>query len=100
ALPAAPEKVDNAPADTAVAHVQIIPVDLVMKPGDTVKFKVRLLDDHERFIREELNSASITWALEGLKGSAANNQFTAAADAGTQAGKLKATVGAVSGFTA
>jgi len=97
ALPAAPEKVENAPADATVAYVQVVPADLVIKPGETAKFRVRLFDDHGRFIREEANA---NWAPEGLKGAAANNQFTAAADAGTQAGKLKATVGAVSGFTA
>jgi hypothetical protein len=100
ALPAAPDKVENAPADATVTSVQVVPADLVIKPGETAKFRVRLFDDHGRFIREEANAASITWAPEGLKGSAANNQFTAAADAGTQAGKLKATVGAVSGFAA
>src|SRR5262249_6604301 len=62
-------------------------------------FRVRLFDDHGRFIREESNAASVTWAPEGLKGTAQNNQFTAAADAGTQAGKLKATVGGGIGVT-
>jgi outer membrane protein assembly factor BamB len=99
ALPAEPEKVENAPADATTAYVQVVPSDLVMKPGETAKFRVRLFDDHGRLIREESNTASITWAPEGLKGTTQNNQFTAAADAGTQAGKLKATVGGVSGFT-
>lgn len=94
ALPPVPEKAEAAPADAAVAHVQVVPVDLVMKPGETAKFRVRLFDDHGRFIREE---AGATWTMEGLKGTAANNQFTAAADGATQAGKLKATVGSVSG---
>jgi hypothetical protein len=99
ALPAEPEKVENAPADATTAYVQVVPADLVMRPGETAKFRVRLFDDHGRLIREESNAASVTWAPEGLKGTAQNNQFTAAADAGTQAGKLKATVGGVSGFT-
>src|SRR5262249_47265981 len=99
ALPAEPEKVENAPADATPAYAQVVPVDLVIKPGETAKFRVRLFDDHGRLIREESNAASITWALEGLKGTAQNNQFTAAADAGTQAGKLKATVGGGAGFT-
>lgn len=96
ALPAEPDKAENAPADATVAYVQVVPADLVIKPGEAAKFRVRLFDDHGRFIKEE---ASAVWAPEGLKGSAQNNQFTAAADAGTQAGKLKATVGAVSGYT-
>jgi outer membrane protein assembly factor BamB len=95
ALPPVPEKADNAPSGAAVAHVQVVPVDLVMKPGDTRMFKVRLFDDHGRFIREESN---VSFALDGLKGTAQNNQFTPATDAGTQAGSLKATVGGVTGI--
>jgi outer membrane protein assembly factor BamB len=96
ALPPAPEKPDNAPAGAAVAHVQVFPADLVMKPGETKSFKVRLFDDRGRFIREE---ASAQWSLDGLKGQAAGNKFTAAADSGLQGGQLKATVGGVTGVT-
>ncbi len=88
-------KVENAPANAAVAHVQVTPVDFVMQPGATKKFKVRLFDDHGRFIREEQNA---TWALDGLKGAAGSNQFTPASDAGVQAGNLKVTVGNVTGI--
>jgi outer membrane protein assembly factor BamB len=95
ALPALPEKEDNAPAGAAVAHVQIFPAELVMKPGESKTFKVRLFDDHGRFIREE---SSAQWSLSGLKGEAAANKFTAAADGGLQGGQLKATVGNVTGF--
>ncbi|MCI0664573.1 MAG: PQQ-binding-like beta-propeller repeat protein [Acidobacteria bacterium] len=94
-LPPVIEKVESAPAGAPVAHVQVAPVDLVIKPGETAKFKVKLFDDHGRFIREESN---VTFALEGLKGSAQNNQFTPAVDAGSQAGTLKATIGGVSGI--
>lgn len=94
ALPPAPEKVENAPATAAVAHVQVIPADLVMQPGTTNKFRVRLFDDKGRFIREEANP---TWSLAGLKGNATGLQFTAAANEVTQAGQLKATVGTVTG---
>lgn len=95
ALPPAPDKADNAPAGAAVAHVQVFPAELVMKPGESKSFKVRLFDDHGRFIREEANAQ---WSLDGLKGAAANNQFTASADGGPQGGQLKATVGNVTGF--
>jgi len=82
-LPPVIEKVETAPAGAAVAHVQVAPVDLVIKPGETAKLKVKLFDDHGRFIREESN---VTFTLEGLKGSSQNNQFTPAVDAGSQAG--------------
>ncbi len=96
ALPPAPEKADNAPAGAAVAHIQVVPAELVMKPGETKSFKVRLFDDRGRFIREE---ASAQWSLDGLKGEAAANKFTAAADGGLQGGQLKATVGNVAGVS-
>jgi outer membrane protein assembly factor BamB len=95
-LPPLPEKPDNAPAGAAVAHVQVVPADIVVQPGKAQAFKVRLFDAQGRFIREE---ASAQWSLVGLKGAAANNQFTPAADAGAQAGQLKATVGGLTGFS-
>ena len=100
ALPEAREPVEingHEPiTESRVTHVQIVPADLIVKPGETVKFKVRLFDDHGRFLREEQNA---TWSLEGLKGTAQSNQFTPAADAGVQAGMLKATVGAIAGVS-
>lgn len=91
-----PQIVDAAPAGAQAAHVQVVPADLIIKPGENAKFRIRLFDDHGRFIREE---QSATWAMEGLKGNAQGNQFTAAADAGAQAGILKATVAGVTGIT-
>src|SRR6185436_5241265 len=96
ALPPVAEAVENAPSGAAVAHVQVIPADLLMKPGQAAKFRVRLFDDHGRFIREEPNAA---WSLEGLKGAAQSNQFTPSADAGIQTGTVKATVGGVAGVS-
>jgi hypothetical protein len=93
-LPAVKETVENAPSGAAVAHVQVVPAEILAKPGTAVKFRVRLYDDHGRFIREESNA---TWSLEGLKGAAQGNQFTAATDGGSQAGLVKATVGGVAG---
>jgi outer membrane protein assembly factor BamB len=96
ALPPVVEKPDNAPAGAEVAYVQVLPAELVMKPGESKSFKVRLFDDHGRFIREEANAQ---WSLEGLQGEAAANKLTAAANSGPAGGKLKATVGNVTGFS-
>ncbi|MFY9554696.1 MAG: PQQ-binding-like beta-propeller repeat protein, partial [Blastocatellia bacterium] len=96
ALPPGKETVENPPAGATVAHLQVVPADLVMKPGEAAAFKVRLFDDHGRFIREEQNPV---WSLEGLKGAAQHNSFTPASEAGLQAGLLKATVGAVAGVS-
>ena len=95
-LPLAKYVNENAPANAAVAHVQVVPADLVLKPGEAAKFKVHSFDDHGRFIREETGA---TWTLDGLKGAAANYQFTPAADAGGQSGMVKATVGNVIGIS-
>lgn len=96
ALPPVTETIENAPSGAAVAHVQVVPADLVTKPGQTTKFRVRLFDDHGRFIREEQNAA---WSLEGLKGTAQGDQFTPSADAAIQTGTVKATVSGVAGVS-
>ncbi|HSO75906.1 MAG TPA: PQQ-binding-like beta-propeller repeat protein [Blastocatellia bacterium] len=93
-LPKVKETIENAPAGSQVAHVQVVPVDFLAKPGEASKFRVRLFDDRGRFIREEANA---TWSLDRLKGAAQGIQFTPASDAGAQSGMLKATVGGVTG---
>ena len=79
------------PGEPAVA--QLVPYEVLVKPGETVSYKIRLFDDRGRFVREE-PGASL--ALEGLKGEVTAASFTPAADAGPQAGVVKATVGALS----
>ncbi|HKO95534.1 MAG TPA: PQQ-binding-like beta-propeller repeat protein [Pyrinomonadaceae bacterium] len=75
-------------------HVQVSPTELILKPGEKVKFRARLFDEQGRFIREE---AAATWALDKLKGTIENGQFTVASDATTQAGAVTAKVGDVTG---
>ncbi|NOT59258.1 MAG: PQQ-binding-like beta-propeller repeat protein [Acidobacteria bacterium] len=95
ALPPVVEKKDIAPSGAAVAHVQVIPVDAVLKPGETLKLKVNSFDAQGRLIREEIGA---TWATENLRGIAASNTFAPAANIPIQAGLLKATVGGVTGI--
>ena len=78
----------------AVAHVQVVPTELVLKPGDKVNFRVRLFDARGNFIREE---KSAEWSLDKLKGTVAAGQYTTGADMVAQAGQVKATVGGVTG---
>jgi outer membrane protein assembly factor BamB len=78
----------------APAHLQVVPTELTLTPGQTVKLRVRLFDDKGRFLREE---AGATWTLEGLKGTAANNAFTVASEAVEQAGTITASVGTLKG---
>jgi len=92
AVPLSKATIEKAPANAAAAYVQVVPADLVVKPGQAAKFRARLFDDRGRFIREEPNP---TWSLEGLRGEMRQQQFVAGE--GMQAGTLKATVGAVAG---
>jgi outer membrane protein assembly factor BamB len=75
-------------------HVQVVPTELILKPGDKVNFRARLFDAQGNFIREE---PSATWSLDQLKGVVTNGQFVAAADPIAQAGSVKATVGGIAG---
>jgi outer membrane protein assembly factor BamB len=74
--------------------VQVIPTELILKPGEKVNFRARLFDARGNFVREE---PAATWALDQLKGVVTNGQFAAAADSIAQAGSVKATVGGISG---
>ena len=75
-------------------HVQVVPTELILKPGDKVSFRARLFDVQGNFIREE---PAANWSLEQLKGTIESGKFTAGTEAVAQAGLVKATVGGVSG---
>ena len=94
AEPAAKTAAAAAPAGP-VAHVQVVPTELMLKPGESVRFRVRLFDEQGRFLREEKQA---TWALDKLPGKVSEQgQFTAGAETAPQAGSVKATVGGVTG---
>jgi outer membrane protein assembly factor BamB len=82
----------NRPATFA----QVVPTELIIKPGETVNFRVRLFDEWGKFIREE-KATTTAWSLDNLKGTVADGRLVAAADGGAQAGLVKATVGNVTG---
>lgn len=89
AAPEPPRPPDTGPAgEPAVA--QLLPYEVLVEPGEAVRYRLRLFDDKGRFVREE---APESLALEGLKGAFAGPVFTPAADAGLQAGVVKATLG-------
>jgi len=84
-----------APASTnPPAWVQVVPTELILKPGDKANFRVRLFDAQGNFIREE---PSAEWSLDQLKGTIANGSYTVAGDAVGQAGLVKAKVGNITG---
>ncbi len=83
-------QVSSAPA----TWVQVVPTELILKPGDKVNFRARLFDVQGNFIREE---PAAEWSLDQLKGTITNGSFTVANDAVGQAGLVKAKVGDISG---
>jgi outer membrane protein assembly factor BamB len=75
-------------------YVRVAPTELVLAPGENVRFEVRLFDERGRFA----GVGETIWSLESLQGTInENGQFRASADALAQAGQVKATVGALSG---
>ena len=95
-LPAVPESPEKADAGATPASLLVIPADVVITPGGTVKLRVKSFDDHGRFIREE---SAATFALEGLKGTVAAGQFNAASEPVGQAGTIKATLGSLTSIS-
>ncbi|MGE3512860.1 MAG: PQQ-binding-like beta-propeller repeat protein, partial [Vicinamibacterales bacterium] len=77
----------------APAHLQVVPTELVLEPGQRVDMKARLFDAKGRFLREE----PAQWSLDGLKGRVEGGTFTVASEPIDQAGLIKATVGSLSG---
>ena len=77
----------------AATYVQVVPTELMLKPGDKVNFRARLFDAQGNFIREE---PSAQWSLDHLQGTVANGQYTADVDT-AQAGLVKATVNGITG---
>jgi outer membrane protein assembly factor BamB len=77
----------------APAHVQVVPTEMVLEPGESVTFKARLFDAEGRFLRE----APATWSLEGLNGAVTDGALTIAGEPVAQAGLIKATVDGLSG---
>jgi outer membrane protein assembly factor BamB len=76
------------------AHLQVVPAEMVLEPGEHVNLRVRLYDDKGRFLREESNA---TWSMDALKGAVNGGGFTVASDAVEQAGVIRAAAGGLTG---
>jgi outer membrane protein assembly factor BamB len=76
------------------AHVQVFPYESLLTPGQTVTLKARLYDAKGNFIRDE---PAAQWAVDQLSGSVDAKGVYTAAKAGSAAGFVKATVGALTG---
>lgn len=80
----------NAPPAT----IRVVPAEVLVRPGETVRFSVRTFDAQGRFIRR-VNAA---WSLKGLLGEMGEKgRFTPDKKRGAQAGFLFAQVGDLKG---
>ncbi|HYH84460.1 MAG TPA: PQQ-binding-like beta-propeller repeat protein [Pyrinomonadaceae bacterium] len=82
------------PSAGPATHVQVVPAEVLLKPGGSARFRVRLFDERGNFIRDEQGA---TWSLDKLNGKAEAGQFTAATDAVVQTGEVRASVGGLTG---
>jgi outer membrane protein assembly factor BamB len=96
ATASAPEPAaEAAPAGTRAARLLIVPGEVIGRAGEPVAFEAWSFDEKGRFLRKETAS----WALDGIAGEIApDGRLTTPASA-TTAGKVKVTVGELSGTT-
>jgi hypothetical protein len=91
----AQEATREMPPAGPATHVQVTPTELVLSPGENVRFAAWLFDEKGRLAGR---GEAASWTLEGLEGTVdADGEFTASTQAVAQAGEIKATVGDVSG---
>lgn len=81
-----PEPAPMLTDENVITHVQIVPAEVILRPGETVKLHTRLYDGRGRFYKEYPGAE---FKLEGLKGKVAPGQFTADAANVGQAGYIK-----------
>jgi hypothetical protein len=81
----------------AVTHVQVIPAEVTLRPGESMRFRVRLFDERGQFLGEERSKEVTGWTLDKLNGKADAGQFTASTDAVVQTGEVRAAVGGLTG---
>jgi outer membrane protein assembly factor BamB len=79
----------------AAAFLQVVPTEIVVKPGDTVNFHARLFDGQGRFLREAVDEAA--WGLEGMRGAVNSGHFTADAGPTPRAGQVTVKAGGLAG---
>lgn len=77
----------------APAHLQVVPTELELEPGESVALRARLFDSAGRFLRE----APATWAVEGLDATVAGGRLTIANTLRQQAGVIRAAVDGLTG---
>ena len=85
---------NDAPAGAQPAQVQVVPTEVLLKPGTARKFTVRAFDAKGRFISE----VDAQWSLEGLKGTiSSSGELNLSDEATPQGGQVLAMVGDLKG---
>ena len=78
----------------APTHLQVVPTEMVLDPGDTVRLRARLFDSQGRFLQE----TDAQWSLEGLEGALGDDgTFTVSNEPQLQAGVIRAVAGGLTG---
>jgi outer membrane protein assembly factor BamB len=76
------------------ATLQVIPGEVIAGPGETLRFRVRLLDS----AGFPLKDRKVEWSLDGLTGRVGDDgTFSTDADSGVQTGTVTATLGSLTG---
>lgn len=78
----------GAPSSGPPSHLQVFPADVVLRPGDSAAFEAQLFGSLGQPLKQ-LDAGELTLTAKGVKGEAAGNRFTAAADAPFQGGLLE-----------
>jgi len=96
------------PVVGAAKHLQIIPSEVLLRPGQTAPFRVRSLDEHGFTVAEIKDASQVKWASyipptarvrASMKGEFnANGELVAAKDPVPSAGAFEATLGELKGY--
>ncbi len=87
ATAAAPATAANGAVAGVPAFLQIIPAEVLAKPGEKIKFRVRAFDDKGNFVRE----VKAEWSLANLSGQfSPTGEFTANQNSRVEAGIITA----------
>ncbi|MEX2186864.1 MAG: PQQ-binding-like beta-propeller repeat protein [Pirellulales bacterium] len=99
AATARPEGPQETPvgADDKPAHVQIVPAELLLRPGDTQQFEVRLYNARGQLLKSDGIEAN--FELKGAGEISPDGKFTAAAEGAHTAMYIHAKVGDLDGLS-
>ena len=89
-----PEAIEEtAPVDSEASHLQIVPADSLIRPGEKINFRARLFDERGRFLRE----VPAEFTVDGPGTIDADGVYVAADTSAHQAGVVHGKVGSLTG---